>query len=155
MVTLEGILGRNYKAMQLPAFLWALPITIISFLLLFAGTTIGLLLGVKSGTEGTLNILPFIGGILVSALFTSIIYGLFLYLGLRNISKKFPMDKYDIRLNFCANITIYVILIQTIVFSIIEQKFTFSGVGLFPLILLFIIPAIYKPKSQQIISSQN
>lgn len=147
MVTLETFFGKNFRAMLKPAFFWALPISIISLLLLFAGIIIGIILAVKGGTEGAINIMPFIGGILFSIILTNIIYALFLYLGLRNIAKKLPMEKYDSRVTFCTYISIYVILINTIVVSLIGQKFTFSGFGIVPLIIMLVIPAIYKPKT--------
>ncbi|MDD5547318.1 MAG: hypothetical protein PHN74_00200 [Candidatus Pacebacteria bacterium] len=136
-----AILSDRDKKQLLPAFLWAALLTVISLIwsvVLAYGLTV---ISDKGNIEG-------IGAILfvISILFPIVYYPLILYFALKNISKKLPMYEYRHKLFFCSYIVGFLIIIGTIISSISERKFVLGEIGILPLIISFIVPAIYKPK---------
>ena len=134
-------LDHNFKIMLWPAFFWALSLSIVT-IIFFYGIFIA---GIFSETE---NAFPIIIGIILSELLSNVLYAFVLYLGLKNISMKLSMDTYWSRLTFCIYLTANLIIINSILLSLINQEFTFPTTGLIPAIIMFTIPALYKPKSE-------
>ncbi len=148
MALTEKLFGKNAKAMLLPAFLWSLPLVLLSHLLIFGSIFLGLLIAAKQSSDGQLAFAPFVIALLGSIFLTNALYVVFLIFSLRSIAKKIPMDQYDSRLTFCTYVTLFAYVLSTLIVSLLEQEFTFSSFGILPVILMFIIPALYTPKPQ-------
>lgn len=131
--------AEKFKSVLFPAFLWSIPILAIYWLLtLFDGFVIKALF-----TKGVLFY------VLLASTITKIAgYVIFLYLGLKYISKKFGIKNYADKLTLSISIAFFVLLISTIIASIAEQRFIFYAGSLMPipLILTFIVPMFYNAK---------
>jgi len=135
----------NYKQILLPSFLWSLPIIFISLIITnFSSSFLNFIIDEPSVLFS--SPLGFIKTYLIMNFIVLLFYALFLYLGMINTSKKIPMPTYGHRAEFCIYIMLFFMVLNILISSIINKQFTFSDIGLLPILITFIIPALYKPK---------
>lgn len=140
----EGLLKN--KDAYLSILFWAVIAYVVSFVLSSIGfNLLGLsIMPIESGVafKGSL--------LMLSGLFLSIIpalaFGIVLYFALKRNWEKFKLKTYDLKFSYVIFIFLTILIINLVVEFIITKKFKFPHISILTLVVLFIVPGLFKNK---------
>jgi hypothetical protein len=179
MVSNETLFGNNYKKVVPHAFIFSVPLVIISIAVLMGGSAYGLMQseemlkskGIYDNVVDSSNIseveeymenlsfvekLEMATGMMTILFFWSVVAGfvvdiilaVFIFIGIRRISKRVPMTKYWDRFGYAGYMYVFTFFAITVIMYLMTGGFRPFGFDVFSLSVLFAIPRLVKTENK-------